>query len=285
MTFIPASLMLDSNTEHQTIDGTTLTHDGNMHDTGIWATDNIFYYSPYGNNTCYIYKFANYLDYGQSYTTISPLTTSAVINYANYMNNYGTGVWSGTLQSSTLSAPSAVEPSLMSNICFVAGTPITTDQGNIPIEKMEPSIHTIRNKKIVAITKTVTQDKYLVCFETDALGKNIPSQQTIISKNHKLFYNGKMRMACEFLKGFDRVVKVKYTGAILYNVLLEEHDNMMVNNLICETLHPDNGVAQVYMALQKLDTDGQHALIQKINAHVIKNDVFNINNKKRLNNL
>jgi hypothetical protein len=63
-------------------------------------------------------------------------------------------------------------------------------------------------------------------------------------------------------------------------VLLEEHDKMMVNNLICETLDPENGVAKVYMALQKLDTEEeQQSLIQKINAHVIKNDVFN-NNKK-----
>jgi hypothetical protein len=168
---------------------------------------------------------------------------------------------------------------ILSDICFIAGTPITTDQGNIPIEKIDPSIHTIRNKKIVAITKTVTQDKYLVCFEKDALGKNIPSQQTIISKNHKLFYNGKMGKACEFLKNFDNVTKVKYTGAILYNVLLEEHDKMMVNNLICETLHPENGVAKVYMALQKLDTEGQQSLIKKINAHVIKNNVFNTNKK------
>ena len=164
---------------------------------------------------------------------------------------------------------------LISNICFIAGTPVTTDQGNIPIEKIDTTFHTIRNKKIVAITKTVTQDKYLVCFEKDALGKNIPSLRTTISKNHNLFYNGKMRMAKEFLKDFDNVVKVKYTKEILYNVLLEEHDKMMVNNLICETLHPENGVAKVYMALQKLDTEGQKLLIKKINAHVIKNNVFN----------
>ena len=164
---------------------------------------------------------------------------------------------------------------LISNICFIAGTPVTTDQGNIPIEKIDSAIHTIRNKKIVAITKTVTQDKYLVCFEKDALGKNIPSLRTTISKNHNLFYNGKMRMAKEFLKDFDNVVKVKYTKEILYNVLLEEHDKMMVNNLICETLHPENGVAKVYMALQTLSSEDQQSLIKKINAHVIKNNVFN----------
>ena len=88
-----------------------------------------------------------------------------------------------------------------------------------------------------------------------------------------------MRMAKEFLKDFSTVVKVKYTKQLLYNVLLEEHDKMMVNNLICETLHPENGVAKVYMALQNLDTDGQQLLIKKINDHVIKNNVFNGNKK------
>ena len=89
-----------------------------------------------------------------------------------------------------------------------------------------------------------------------------------------------MRMAKEFLKDFDNVVKVKYTGAALYNVLLEEHDKMIVNNLICETLHPDNGVAKVYMALQNLNTEEQQSVIIKINAHVLKNNVFN--NKKMI---
>ena len=60
--------------------------------------------------------------------------------------------------------------------------------------------------------------------------------------------------------------------------MLEEPDKMMVNNLICETLDPENGVAKVYMALQNLDTEGKQLLIKKINAHVIKNNVFN--NKK-----
>jgi hypothetical protein len=58
---------------------------------------------------------------------------------------------------------------------------------------------------------------------------------------------------------------------------------MMVNNLMCETLDPENGVAKVYMALQKLDTaEEKQSLIQKINAHVIKNNVFGNGNKKAI---
>jgi hypothetical protein len=76
----------------------------------------------------------------------------------------------------------------ISNICFPSGTHITTNQGTIPIEKINKEIHTIRNKKIVGITQTITQDKYLVCFEKDSLGINLPSQKTIISKNHCIVY-------------------------------------------------------------------------------------------------
>jgi hypothetical protein len=165
-------------------------------------------------------------------------------------------------------------PTPTSNICFPAGTPILTNQGIISIEQLNPEIHTIRNKKIVGITKTITQDKFLVCFAKDSLAQNIPSQQTIISQNHCLFYQGKMIQAKKFIDSFEHVTKMKYTGEILYNVLMEEHEKMVVNNLICETLHPENGTAKLYRALQKLTPSEQVELIKKSNEYAIKNKVF-----------
>jgi hypothetical protein len=135
---------------------------------------------------------------------------------------------------------------IMNNICFPAGTPITCDQGNISIERLNTEIHTIRGKKIVAITQTITPDKFLICFEKDSLGANIPSQKTLISKKHKVFYKGKMMEAQDFVGKFDSVYRVKYSGEILYNVLMGKYEKMMVNNLICETLHPENIVARLY---------------------------------------
>jgi len=165
----------------------------------------------------------------------------------------------------------------ISNICFPAKTPIVTNQGIIHIDKINPEIHTIRNKKIVAITKTVSQDKYLICFEKDALGTNMPSQKTLITKNHEILYNGKMTKAKDFLQNFKNVRKVKYTGEVLYNVLMETHNKMVVNNLICETLHPENTIAKIQMVLQNLNSDEQQKLIEEYNNYVIKNNVFNSN--------
>ena len=34
---------------------------------------------------------------------------------------------------------------------------------------------------------------------------------------------------------------------------METHDKMIVNNLICETLHPENCVAKLYEILQKIN--------------------------------
>jgi hypothetical protein len=131
-------------------------------------------------------------------------------------------------------------------ICFPAGTPVLTDQGSIAIEKINPKTNTIRGKNIVAVTKTVTIEDKIVCIEKDALGTNIPSQKTFISRNHELFYNKQMIKAKNLIGVVDGVYNKKYNGEILYNVLLDKHDKMIVNNLIVETLDPENIVAKLY---------------------------------------
>lgn len=131
-------------------------------------------------------------------------------------------------------------------ICFVAGTPVVTDQGTIAIDKISINKNTIRGKKIVAITKTVTIEDKIVCIEKDALGINIPSQKTFISRNHKLFFNKQMIKAKSLIGQVDGVYNKKYNGEVLYNVLLETHSKMMVNNLTVETLDPTNYVAKLY---------------------------------------
>ena len=152
-----------------------------------------------------------------------------------------------------------------SNSCFPAKTPIQTDQGSVNIDEINTEVHTIRNKKIVAVTKIVSQDKHVVCFEQDSLGKNIPSQKTIISQNHELLYKGKMMKAKDFVGSVDNVYMKKYNGEVLYNVLMEEHDKMIVNNLVCETLDPKNRIAKLYMMLQKMTPERQETFIKKFN--------------------
>ena len=151
-----------------------------------------------------------------------------------------------------------------SDICFPAGTPIQTDQGVIVIDRINPYIHTINNKSIVDVTTTVTADTYLVEFKKNAISLNCPSENTIMSQRHNVFYNGKMQEAKAFLDEFENVVKVKYNGEILYNILMEEHSQMSVNNLICDTLHPDSLYAKFYTKKCKYTDDVRDKIVESL---------------------
>jgi uncharacterized membrane protein len=143
-----------------------------------------------------------------------------------------------------ISGPST---SPISNICFPAGTPVQTDQGFIHIDDIDPQIHTINNQTILHITKTTTLDNYLISFEKNSLERNIPCRKTLMTKDHKIMFEGNLVPAYRFLDYSDKVKKVKYSGETLYNVLLAEYGTINVNNLMCETLHPDNIIAKLYM--------------------------------------
>jgi hypothetical protein len=175
--------------------------------------------------------YENYVDNTSIRTKI--MSVGATSSFGTF--TYVVGGISGQINSSSSVAP----------ICFPAGTPVTTNQGQVAIEKLNPDIHTIRNKRIVAITQTRPLFTHIVSIEKDALGKNVPSVTTQISKEHGVFYKGKMTRAVDLVGVCDGVVEIPYNGETLYNVLLKKHSHMMINNLVCETLHPDNIMAKI----------------------------------------
>jgi hypothetical protein len=133
-----------------------------------------------------------------------------------------------------------------SNICFPAGTPVQTDQGIVNIEKLDKFKHTIQGERILHVTKTVTIDPYLICFNKNSISRNIPNKTTVMTKDHNIEFNGKIVPAYRLLDYSSDIKKVKYSGEVLYNVLLNIHGFMKINNLICETLDPDNVIAKLY---------------------------------------
>jgi len=158
-------------------------------------------------------------------------------------------------------------PAISSYSCFPANTPIQTNQGTIMIDQINPEIHTIRNKKIVAVVQTLSQDKQLVCIKKHALGNNVPSEQINISKNHKILYKGNMVKAKDLVGQIEDITLVKYTGEILYNILMDEHDKMVINNLIVETMHPEHRLSKLYNVfhIDKMTIDEQMVVIAELN--------------------
>ena len=158
---------------------------------------------------------------------------------------------------------------VVSRTCFPAGTPVVTDQGIIPIDDIDEEKHTIRGKKIVAVTSVVSDEDHLMCIEKDALGKNIPSQKTLVTQNHRILHKGSMVKAKKLADLVDNglIKKTDYSGEILYNILLEEQGKMVVNNMITETLDPENGIAKLYnkFKLSNLTESEKNQVIVELN--------------------
>ena len=158
-------------------------------------------------------------------------------------------------------------PDPIAPICFPAGTPVLTDQGYIEIDKIEPSNNTINGRPIIAITKTITPYDKLVCFERGSLGYNIPNRTTYISTEHCIVYRNKLIEARKFVNKKRRIYYVKYNGKYLYNVLMNRHYCMTVNNIKVETLNPRNIIAKLYT--NDYNTEYKIELINRINNHYL----------------
>jgi hypothetical protein len=103
----------------------------------------------------------------------------------------------------------------------------------VAIERLDPTVHTISGKKIVAVTAGIT-DSTVVLIKRGSLGAEKPSLDTVITLMHQVLFNGRMMMARD-LPGIEIV---PWDGKLVYNVELETMDTMVVNNLIVETAYP-----------------------------------------------
>ena len=162
-----------------------------------------------------------------NYSTIPPLTIDGVSGY-----NTGTA-------NCSIVVTQQLTPVTASNICFVGGTPVNTDDGPVAIEDL--GRHTIRGKKIVGITRTLYSGTHLIRLDRHSIERNVPSQTTIVTPLHKIRYKHRMTCAGDIPTG----VCVPYEGQLLYNVLLDHYGTMTVNGMVAETLHPNNIVARL----------------------------------------
>ena len=97
----------------------------------------------------------------------------------NMYDNIGITILDGIIIPYSVPPIPPIPPDPISNICFPANTPITTDQGIIPIDKINTKFHTINGNKIIAITKTISKDKHLVCFDKHSLKINYPNKKIV----------------------------------------------------------------------------------------------------------
>jgi hypothetical protein len=190
-------------------------------------------------------------------------------NYIRYLTSAGFT----EVQISIMKSPTSGDD-LIGDICFPGNTLVKTDQGELMISKLVPGKHTIRNRRILGISKTVSLDDYLVKLPKDSLYEKVPCRDTLVSRNHLIYYKGRMVKSGALSLFSDKVRHVKYTGEVLYNVIMEEHDMMMVNNLLCETLDPCNALARLTLKMNDLSVFEQSELIRCHNKFVRSRGMF-----------
>ena len=139
-------------------------------------------------------------------------------------------------------------------ICFPENTPITTDQGIVAIQDLEKDSYTINGSKVLGVVSHKPKSSIpMVLFKQHALGYNMPSKDTLMTRNHQVYYNNVPREAIAYttnafklnktiLKGVPNNPKPKVMqyNKEVYNVMLEDGHKMKVNNMLVETLHPSN---------------------------------------------
>lgn len=233
--------------------------------------DNESYSSPNG-----LYQNSNqYYIYDSSVRTISNITinsTTGSITFGNLSNgiytvtvvtgnvlnsiyyNYNTNIF--TLYQSIPTPP----------ICFDENTIIKTDQEFVKIKNINKHIHTIDNLQIIKVIKTVPTINYLYCIPPHTFDYNIPNKLTILSPEHKIFYNNK------FIKISDihnkHIYKIIYNKKKpIYNILLEQYHHIYANNLLCETLNHNTTIAKIY--LNYSDPSQLYHLINDMNKKII----------------
>ena len=155
------------------------------------------------------------------------------------------------------------------DVCFLENTLIHTDQGQVRIKDLSPKQHTIKNKKINYITQTkLSRDSSLIQVRKNALGENIPSKTTYMTKEHRIFQDGKLIPSKYFTLWNNRVREVPYKNQILYNIVMDKHEVISANNMLTETLEPDHKIAKLYKELSSKTDEEKRQLVKSFNAKV-----------------
>jgi hypothetical protein len=68
----------------------------------------------------------------------------------------------------------------------------------------------------------------------------------------------------------------------MYNVLMEKHGVVLVNNMVCETLDPKNDMAKLFYILKNMSPENQMTIVDKINREVLNK--MNTNKKIGMKN-
>lgn len=175
---------------------------------------------------------------GGCYIQVTTHNNDTITTNNNTTFNYGQEVqfW---LKFTILDQPIAAQS------CFRRGSLIKTDQGNLKIENIVTGYNTINNNIIKRVTQSYNSDGVIVKVDKNSLGENKPENDLYIQKDHKLLISP---FDFASLLSTNKITFLNSDNEeILYNILLDSHETMKVNNIEVETLNPDLLVSKYFM--------------------------------------
>jgi len=157
----------------------------------------------------------------------------------------------------------------ISNICFTGESKVLTGEGYIEIRKVKKGMK-VQGEEIEEVTRTISEEKEVVLMKKGSIMKNMPKEDTIITKEHKVLYKGRMVEAKEMVNG-RTIVYEENKGETLYNILLSGEGRMVVNGMIVETLSPSNNIAKLYKIMKDYKEEEKREIIK----------IYNIERKRK----
>ena len=151
----------------------------------------------------------------------------------------------------------------ISNICFYGDTQVLTNEGYKEIREVKKGMK-VQGEEIEEVTRTISKESDIVLIKKGSIMKNMPLEDTRITKEHKVLYKGKMLEAKELVNG-KNIVFEKYKGETLYNILLSGEGKMVVNGMIVETLSPFNNISKLYQILKGHKEEEKREIIKIYN--------------------
>jgi hypothetical protein len=95
-----------------------------------------------------------------------------------------------------------------------------------------------------------------------------------MTQKHEVFYNGYMICSNDLLGKVENVYKVKYSGEILYNILLKNHSLIQVNNMLCETLKPNIDIVKMLLELKEQNIYQKQHFIRNFNESFTRSEIM-----------
>ena len=137
------------------------------------------------------------------------------------------------------------EFNVSNEICFHEDTIINTDKGEVKIKDIK-SFHTIEGHEIIYLVKSDIKHKQLVLIKKNAFGRELPSRDTILTRNHHIFVNNKFTQAHRIVDN-KNVFIVDNKNSDVYNIILLNKKFIKVNNIFMDVL----GIDDLYLKILK----------------------------------